>query len=131
MGRLNQSALAEQWLADLEAKAKEAEQGEWKAVVKNFYGDVSSDVEVNGGTIACDLCPEDAAFIAAANPAAVLRLLAMVRWLAACFPGVVRPCAGFSRKCYLGDITKCEGDADAECWITAAYAATEDRHDQN
>lgn len=64
---------AEQWLADLEAKAKETEQGEWEAVVKNFYGDVSSDVEVNGGTIAYNLCPEDAAFIAAA----VLRLVAM------------------------------------------------------
>ena len=42
----------EQWLADLAAKAKEAEQGEWEAVVKSFYGDVNSDVEVNGGTIA-------------------------------------------------------------------------------
>lgn len=45
-------------------------------------------------------------------------------------PGVVRPCAGYY-KCFRGDTTKCEGDADAECWITAAYVATEDRHDQN
>lgn len=121
---------AEQWLADLEAKAKEAEQGEWEAVVKSFYGDVSSDVEVNGGTIAYDLCPEDAAFIAAADPTTVLRLVAMVRWLSVHFPGEARPCAGYY-KCFRGDTTKCEGDADAECWIAAAYVATEDRHDQD
>lgn len=58
---------AEQWLADLEAKAQEAEQGEWKAITKEFFGDVSSDVEVNNGTVAYDLNPDDAAFIAAAN----------------------------------------------------------------
>ena len=108
MGKLNQSALAEQWLADLEAKAKA-----YKS---------SSTYE--------RLIAKDE-FIAAANPAAVLRLVAMVRRLAANFPGVVRPCAGFSSKCALGDITKCEGDADAKCWITAAYAATENRHDQD
>lgn len=67
----------------------------------------------------------------AANPATVLRLVGMVRWLADNIPGVVRPCAGYSRKCFLGDITKCEGDSDAECWIAAAYIATETRHDQN
>lgn len=120
----------EQWLADLEAKAKEAEQGEWEAVViKSFYGDVSSDVEADSGIIAYGLYPKDAAFIAAADPPTVLRLVAMVRWLADCIPDELRPCAGFSRKCPLGDITKCEGDADTECWIAAAYVATEDRHD--
>ena len=94
---------AEQWLADLEAKAKETEQGEWEAVVKNFYGDVSSDVEVNGGTIAYDLCPEDAAFIAAA----VLRLVAMVRNLA----------FSAARSRGLFD--------DPAYWLDTAYAATE------
>ena len=114
----------EQWLADLEAKAKEAEQGEWKAVViKSFYGDVSSDVEADSGIIAYDLYPKDAAFIAAADPAAILRLVAMVRWLADCIPDELRPCAGYY-KCFRGDTTKCECDADAECWITAAYVAT-------
>lgn len=63
------------------------------------------------------------------DPAAILRLVAMVRWLADCIPDELRPCAGFSRKCSRGDITKCDGAADAECWITAAHAATEDRHD--
>ena len=117
---------AEQWLADLEAKARDAEQGDWKPVIKEFFGDVSSDVEVNNGTVAYDLNPDDAAFIAAANPATVLRLVGMVRWLADNIPGVVRPCAGYSRKCFLGDITKCEGDSDAECWIEAARKAVEE-----
>ena len=117
---------AEQWLADLEAKAQEAEQGEWKAITKEFFGDVSSEVEVSSGTVAYDLNPDDAAFIAAANPATVLRLVGMVRWLADNIPGVVRPCAGCSRKCFLGDITKCEGDSGAECWIAAARKAVEE-----
>lgn len=119
---------AEQWLVDLEAKANEAEQGEWEAVViKSFYGDVSSDVEADSGIIAYGLYPKDAAFIAAADPPTVLRLVAMVRWLSVHFPDGLRPCAGYY-KCFRGDTTKCEGDADAECWITAAYVATEDRH---
>lgn len=42
----------ESWLADLEAKAQEAEQGEWKAITKEFFGDVSSEVEASGGTVA-------------------------------------------------------------------------------
>lgn len=98
---------ADEWLDDLEKKTK-------------AYIDSMCNGRLSAG---------GGAFRAAANPAAVLRLVAMVRWLAANFPGAVRPCAGFSSKCALGDITKCEGDADAECWITAAYAATEDRHD--
>lgn len=145
----------EQWLADLEAKAKAATPGAWHIIeadderlMSAVYVATTPEDATPGETpenviavtllqsprVACiadEKWDENAAFIAAADPAAVLRLVAMVRWLAACFPGVVRPCAGFSRKCYLGDITKCEGDADAECWITAAYAATEDRHDQD
>ena len=66
---------ADELLADLEAKAQEAEQGEWKAITKEFFGDVSSEVEVSSGTVAYDLNPDDAAFIAAANPATVLRRL--------------------------------------------------------
>lgn len=102
------SMTAEQWLADLEAKANVAIKGE--PLVRGAW-----DLDI---------------FHEAANPAAVLRLVAMVRWLSVHFPGVVRPCAGYY-KCFRGDTTKCEGDADAECWITAAYVATEDRHDQD
>lgn len=99
---------AEQWLANLEAKAKAYKSSSTyeRLIAKDDY-------------------------FAAANPATVLRLVGMVRWLADNIPGVVRPCAGYSRKCFLGDITKCEGDSDAECWIEAAYIATETRHDQN
>lgn len=100
---------AEQWLADLEAKAVEASPAEKQGLVCGWW-DIAEFREV-------------------ATPATVLRLVGMVRWLADNIPGVVRPCAGCSRKCFLGDITKCEGDADAECWIAAAYTATEERHD--
>lgn len=101
---------AEQWLADLEDKAK-------AAIDTAGWG----DMDWSGAH-------ED--FFYAANPATVLRLVGIVRWLADNIPGVVRPCAGCSRKCFLGDITKCEGDSGAECWIAAAYIATEDHHDQ-
>ncbi len=124
---------AEQWLADLEAKAKAATPGPWKIGACLDMGTVR---QRDGSILAdCRLTTDDgihnAAFISSANPATVLRLVGMVRWLADNIPGVVRPCAGYSRKCFLGDITKCEGDSDAECWIAAAYIATETRHDQN
>lgn len=101
---------AEQWLADLEAKAQEAEQGEWKAITKEFFGDVSSEVEASGGTVAYDLNPDDAAFIAAANPATVLRLVAMVRFLA----------FSAARSRGLFD--------DPAYWLDTAYVATEKLH---
>lgn len=112
----------EQWLADLEAKAKEATPWEIAPLTVTANG-----IPV---TFLDDRSQRDLEFIAAADPAAVLRLVAMVRWLSVHFPGVVRPCAGYY-KCFRGDTTKCEGDADAECWITAAYVATEGRHDQD
>ena len=101
---------AEQWLADLEDKAQEAEQGEWKAITKEFFGDVSSEVEVSSGTVAYDLNPDDAAFIAAANPATVLRLLGMIRFLA----------FSAARSRGLFD--------DPAYWIDTAYVATEKLH---
>lgn len=146
---------AEQWLADLEDKAMAATPGN-RYVVETDDNRCMSAVYV--ATTPEDAAPgekpenviavtllqsppvacisdmkwdENAALIAATDPATVLRLVGMVRWLADNIPGVVRPCAGYSRKCFLGDITKCEGDSDAECWIAAAYIATETRHDQN
>lgn len=101
---------AEQWLADLEAKTQEAEQGEWKAITKEFFGDVSSEVEVSSRTVAYDLNPDDAAFIAAANPATVLRLVAMVRFLAFS--------AARSRGLFM----------DPAYWIDTAYVTTEKLH---
>lgn len=116
MGEL--SMTAEQWLADLEAKARDAEQGDWKPVIKEFFGDVSSDVEVNSGTIAYDLNPDDAAFIVAANPATVLRLVGMVRWLADNLQR--RTCPDQTLSCEMG----CQ-----PCVLSAAYNATEASHD--
>ena len=102
---------AEQWLADLEAKAKAATPGPW--VMDGVYPIYSIG---RGGlkdkTIGHAQRQWDGDFISAANPATVLRLVGMVRWLADNIPGVVRPCAGYSRKCFLGDITKCEGDSE-------------------
>ncbi len=94
---------AKQWLADLEAKAKAYKSSSTyeRLIAKDEY-------------------------FATANPATVLRLVGMVRWLADNIPGVVRPCAGCSHKCFLGDITKCEGDSDEECWIEAARKAVEE-----
>lgn len=114
---------ADEWLADLEDKAQEAEQGEWKAITKEFFGDVSSDVEVNNGTVAYDLNPDDAAFIAAANPATVLRLVAMVRWLAAQRQELLSGyCPEDMRVGCLGNCIDCRHGQIA---IKSAYAATE------
>ena len=119
---------AEQWLADLEGKAKAATPGPWQPGEILEIGTVR---QANGHILAdCRLQLDDGVknsrFIAAANPAVVLRLVNMMRWLADNIPGVVRPCAGCSRKCFLGDITKCEGDSGAECWIAAARKAVEE-----
>lgn len=73
---------AEQWLADLEAKAKAATPGPW--VMDGVYPIYSIG---RGGlkdkTIGHAQRQWDGDFISAANPATVLRLVAMVRWLAA------------------------------------------------
>ena len=114
---------AEQWLADLEAKARDAEQGDWKPVIKEFFGDVSSDVEVNSGTIAYDLNPDDAAFIAAANPATVLRLVGMVRWLAGQGDYVCPPEKFRTVDC--PEVQREEFCPCKRCWAEAAYNATE------
>lgn len=100
---------AEQWLADLEAKANALMP---KGLSYTYFQRAQN------------------AFNIAVTPETVLRLVAMVRWLSVHFPGEARPCAGYY-KCFRGDTIKCEGEADAECWITAAYVATEDRHDQD
>lgn len=73
----------EQWLADLEAKAENTGQKKWVPVTKEYFGDISCDVEgEKNAVVAFDLPPRVAEFIAAANPAAVLRLVGMVRHLA-------------------------------------------------
>lgn len=72
---------AEQWLADLEAKAKAATPGPW--VMDGVYPIYSIG---RGGlkdkTIGHAQRQWDGDFISAANPVAVLRLVNMVRWLA-------------------------------------------------
>ena len=140
---------AEQFLADLEIKAKAATPGAWHIIESDderfmsaVYVATTTPEATPGETpenviavtllqsprVACiadEKWDENAAFIVAANPAAVLRLVAMVRWLASRFPGVVYPCAVFPRKCYLEDISECEGDSNEKCWLAAAYTATE------
>lgn len=84
---------AEQWLSDLEAKAK-------AAIDTAGWG----DMDWSGAH-------ED--FFYAANPATVLRLVGMVRFLA----------FSAARSRGLFD--------DPAYWLDTAYAATEGRHDQN
>lgn len=122
------SMTAEQWLADLEGKAKAATPGPWEIGVCLDMGTVR---QIDGSILAdCRLTTDDgiynAAFISSADPTTVLRLVAMVRWLAGqsdylCPPDKFRTidCSETSEELY-----PCK-----RCWTSAAYAATEDRHD--
>lgn len=103
---------AEQWLADLEGKAKAATPGPWQPGEILEIGTVR---QANGHILAdCRLQLDDGVknsrFIAAANPVAVLRLVGMVRFLAFS--------AARSRGLFM----------DPAYWIDTAYIATEDCH---
>lgn len=90
---------AEQWLSDLEAKAKAAEKNWEKKYSEDSDGAIRQlEASMN--------------FIDTANPAAVLRLTDMVRFLAFS--------AARSRGLFM----------DPAYWIDTAYIATEDHHDQ-
>ncbi|MCD7983389.1 MAG: ead/Ea22-like family protein [Desulfovibrio sp.] len=111
---------AEQWLADLEAKAKAATPGPWLFENQGCTGPIlgyGDDVVYCACRI---LKPRDAEYIAAANPATVLRLVGMVRWLADNLQR--RTCPDQTPSCEVG----CQ-----QCVIAAAYTATEERHDQD
>lgn len=115
---------AEQFLADLEAKAKAATPGPWKKgiAIRRGYG-VTAILDNDGNTIA-DMEHShfteneeeyNAAFIAAANPAAVLRLVGMVRHLAVGCDCDAEPCQ--------------YGHCTPTCRLKMAYTATENHHD--
>lgn len=94
---------AEQWLADLEAKAKAYKSSSTyeRLIAKDEY-------------------------FAAANPAAVLRLVGMVRWLAAQRQELLSGyCPEDMRVGCLGNCIDCRHGQIA---IKSAYAATETRH---
>ena len=99
----------EQWLTDLEAKAK--------AAVANWekkYGDESDE--------AITQLAASMGYIDAANPAAVLRLVGMVRAFAA-------HCAelGCPHRCPISDAPSLE--ECASCWITHVHNAGGGSHD--
>lgn len=122
---------ADEWLADLEAKAKAATPGAWHIIEaddERFMSAVYVVTTPEDATpgekpenviavtllqsppVACiadEKWDENTAFIAAANPATVLRLVAMVRFLA----------FSAARSRGLFD--------DPAYWIDTAYAATE------
>lgn len=104
----------EQWLGDLEDKAKFATPGPW--VMDGVYPIYSVG---RGGlkdkTIGHVQRQWDGDFIAAANPAAVLRLVGMVRHLAA-------GCDCDTEACQYGHCTP-------TCLLQMAYNATKDHHD--
>lgn len=88
-GTLKLMTELESILSDLEAKAKEATLEEWREGVAILPdGSFAAAVVTVGGDEICNTGQSlvrdvfDAAFIAAANPAAILRLVGMVRWLA-------------------------------------------------
>ncbi len=116
---------AEQWLADLEARAKAATPGPWEIGVCLDMGTVR---QRDGSILAdCRLTTDDgihnAAFIAAANPATVLRLVGMVRWLAAQRQELLSGyCPEDMRVGCLGNCIDCRHGQIA---IKSAYAATE------
>lgn len=127
---------AEQWLADMEAKAKAATPGAWHIIetdderfMSAVYVATTPEDATPGETpenviavtllqsprVACiadEKWDENTTFIAAANPATVLRLVGMVRFLA----------FSAARSRGLFD--------DPAYWLDTAYAATEDHHDQ-
>lgn len=88
---------AEQWLADLEAKARMATHGSHTQV--KIAG--CPHLRIGSQYMPCTgWHKDDLAYFSAANPAAVLRLVAMVRWLAegcdcdadTCLPGCTPQC---------------------------------------
>lgn len=123
----------EQWLTDLEDKAKFATPGPW--VMDGVYPIYSVG---RGGlkdkTIGHVQRQWDGDFIAAANPAAVLRLVGMVRWLA---PVLHKFCEDICTPYKIGNgtCTECPLMQDGKCIVSAeamlstAYAETENHHD--
>lgn len=115
---------AEQFLTDLEDKAKAATPGPWE-MKKDC--DESAHMQVwDSAGVVCETplygfeYPEqweNGRFIAAAPPAAVLRLVAMVRWLA----DVLHNSTGI--------INDKKYDVSKATWLITAYNATETRHD--
>lgn len=125
---------AEQWLADMEAKAKAATPGAWHIIeadderfMSAVYVATTPEDATPGETpenviavtllqsprVACiadEKWDENATFISSANPATVLRLVAMVRFLA----------FSAARSRGLFD--------DPAYWLDTAYAATEKLH---
>lgn len=105
---------AEQWLADLEAKARMATHGSHTQV--KIAG--CPHLRIGSQYMPCTgWHKDDLAYFSAANPAAVLRLVGMVRWLAlncTCPPRVTS--------------LACTKPSCTACRLAGAYAATEERH---
>lgn len=132
---------AEQFLTDLEDKAKAATPGPWE-MKKDC--DESAHMQVwDSAGVVCETplygfeYPEqweNGRFIAAANPAAVLRLVGMVRWLA---PVLHKFCEDICAPYKIGNgtCTECPLMQDGKCIVSAeamlstAYAETENHHD--
>lgn len=95
---------ADEWLADLEAKAKAYKSSSTyeRLIAKDDY-------------------------FAAANPATVLRLVAMVRWLAGQGDYVCPPEKFRTVDC--PEVQREEFCPCKRCWAEAAYNATEASHD--
>ena len=124
-------------LNTLEATAKAATPGPWVGHPEDVYSDVGAHVAFC--PTVCSSAPEhciseeqaesNAAYIAVANPAVMLELVAELRkaraaqeWIAQTFLGIRDACA-FSRQS--GCLPPGEADC-VKCWIKAARDAVED-----
>lgn len=110
----------EQWLVDLEARAKAATPGPWEMKKDCDESDHMQVWDFVGVVCETPLYGfeypeqwENGYFIAAANPAAVLRLVAMVRWMADVLHNST------------GRINDKKYDVSKATWLITAYNATE------
>ena len=79
---MTQSNEVEALLGRLEARAKAATFGPWETNdPRHIFGDMDTDHDGDNPLIGSTQNPQDAAFISAANPRAILKLTALIRKL--------------------------------------------------
>jgi len=117
---------------ELEALAKAATQGPWDMVENSHlaFGGVQLHwINSEAGNLAENICKEEAAYIAAANPEAVLALIALVREMGKALGDMTRTCP---KEAGCNDFHHFAGQRhsfDEDCPPTQAYFAAMARAD--
>lgn len=127
---------ATDWMNDLKAKADAATQGEWYSTLYSVVRTRPSARDIDCRVISDSergnyINPENnAAYIAAANPQTVKRLIAMLNWFArdeSCTMVCPMP-EDYACKHKIGEDCTHSGTKDCEhCWLQAAYEDTEEK----